>query len=78
MAASRTDAMDEAQEDLANRDSTSFEGSRREQLRRAQAMTVRQRLEAMDELDRLSERLRSMPRQSGADSNSGSRQTVGE
>lgn len=39
---------------------TSFEGSRREQLRRAQAMSVRQRLEAMDQLSNMSERMRAM------------------
>lgn len=45
---------------------TTFDGSRREQLRRARAMTVRQRLEAMDELAALSERMRAMPRQTDA------------
>lgn len=40
-----------------------FDGSRREQLRQARKMTVRQRLEAMDELVSLSERMRAMPRQ---------------
>lgn len=47
-------------------DKTSFDGSRREQLRRARAMTVRQRLEAMDELAALSDRMRTMPRQPAA------------
>lgn len=42
---------------------TTFEGSRREQLRQAQKLTVRQRLEALDELTRLSNRLRTMPKQ---------------
>ncbi len=42
---------------------TTFDGSRREQLRQAQRMTVRQRLEALDQLTELSERLRAMPRQ---------------
>lgn len=42
---------------------TSFEGSRREQLLQVQRMTVRQRLEALDELTRLSERLQALPRQ---------------
>jgi len=41
---------------------TSFDGSRREQLRRTQAMSVRQRLEAMEQLTELSERMRLMPR----------------
>ena len=44
---------------------TSFDGSRREQLRQAQAMTVRQRLEALDELTRLSERIQAVPRTTG-------------
>lgn len=42
---------------------TTFDGSRREQLRQAQRMTVRQRLEALDQLTALSERLQAMPRQ---------------
>lgn len=41
---------------------TTFEGSRDEQLRRAQSMSVRQRLEAMNALAELSERLQAMPR----------------
>jgi CRISPR-associated protein Csx17 len=45
---------------------TTFDGSRREQLRRVQAMTVRQRLEAMDQLAVLSERMRAMRRQTDA------------
>lgn len=44
---------------------TTFEGSRRDQLRRAQSMTVRQRLEAMSDLAELAERLQTMPRRSG-------------
>lgn len=47
---------------------TTFEGSRREQLRRARAMTVRQRLEALDQLMRLAERMQTMPRHAGHDS----------
>lgn len=47
---------------------TTFDGSRREQLRQAQAMTVRQRLEALEQLTELSERMQAMPRQSGAGS----------
>ena len=42
---------------------TTFDGVRKEQLRRALMMTVRERLKAMDELNRLSERLQAMPRQ---------------
>lgn len=41
---------------------TSFEGNRREQLRQAQAMTIRQRLEALDQLTTLSERMQAMPK----------------
>lgn len=44
---------------------TTFEGNRREQLRRVQSMTVRQRLEAMSDLAELTERLQNMPRRSG-------------
>lgn len=47
---------------------TTFDGSRREQLRQAQRMTVRQRLEALDHLTELSERLQAMPRQATAPS----------
>lgn len=42
---------------------TTFDGSRREQLRQAQAMTVRQRLKALDQLAELSEKIQAMPRQ---------------
>jgi hypothetical protein len=45
---------------------TTFDGSRREQLRQAQRMTVRQRLEALEQLTELSERLQAMPRQTAA------------
>lgn len=41
---------------------TTFDGSRREQLRHAQRLSVRQRLEALDELAALSERLQAMPK----------------
>lgn len=41
---------------------TTFDGSRRQQLRQAQAMTVRQRLEALDDLTELSDRLQAMSR----------------
>lgn len=44
---------------------TTFEGARREQLRRALRMTVRQRLEALDQLTELSERLQDMSKQFG-------------
>ncbi|MGA0587813.1 type I-G CRISPR-associated protein Cas8g1/Csx17 [Dyella sp. KRB-257] len=45
---------------------TRFDGSRHEQLRQARNMTVRQRLEALDQLTTLSERLQAMPRQAGS------------
>lgn len=45
---------------------TTFDGSRREQLRQTQRMTVRQRLEALDELTALTERMQAMPRQAVA------------
>lgn len=45
---------------------TTFDGSRREQLRQTQRMTVRQRLEALDELAELSERLQAAPRRAAA------------
>lgn len=41
---------------------TTFEGSRREQLRTVSTMRVRQRLELLDQLSRLSTRLQTMPR----------------
>lgn len=41
---------------------TNFVSVRKEQLRHALRMTVRERLEAMDELSRLSERLQGMPK----------------
>ena len=44
-------------------DSSSFGGSRRAQLRQAQSMSVRQRLEALDQLCQLSDRMQTMPRQ---------------
>lgn len=50
-------------EDQIDWSKTTFEGVRKEQLRQALKMTVRERLEAMDELDRLSERLQAMPKQ---------------
>ncbi|HSH85500.1 MAG TPA: type I-U CRISPR-associated protein Csx17 [Guyparkeria sp.] len=43
-----------------------FNGSRREQLRQARRMTVRQRLDALDQLTELSERLQAMPRRATA------------
>lgn len=45
---------------------TTFDGSRRDQLRRTRQMTVRQRLEALDELTELSGRLQSLSRGAAA------------
>lgn len=55
-------------EDLENADwsVTTFDGSRRDQLRRARTLTVRQRLEAMDELNQLSDRMRFVPKRHAA------------
>ena len=46
---------------------TTFEGSRIEQLKMAKAFTIRQRLEAMDELFRLSERIQAMRKTGSTD-----------
>ena len=43
---------------------TTFEGSRLELLKKAKTLTIRQRLEAMDELYRLSERIRTICKKS--------------
>ena len=43
---------------------TTFEGSRLELLKKAKTLTIRQRLEAMDELYRLSERIHAMRKKS--------------
>lgn len=52
-------------DDSIDWEKTTFDGSRREQLRQARRMTVRQRLEALDHLTELSERLQAMPKQLG-------------
>lgn len=44
-----------------------FEDARRERLRHAQSMTVRQRLETMSDLSELTERLQTMPRHRRSD-----------
>lgn len=46
----------------ADWETATWEGSRRAQLRAALALTVRERLEALEELVRLSQRLAEMPR----------------
>lgn len=43
---------------------TTWEGSRREQLRRWRALTVRQRLEALDDMTELAETLGNAPSRS--------------
>lgn len=44
-----------------DRSKTTFEGSRREQLRRWRALSLRQRLEALDQMTDLAHRLSSRP-----------------
>ena len=46
---------------------TTWEGSRREQLRRWQALTLRERLQAVEDLGELAKRLRDMPKKHGVD-----------
>lgn len=50
---------------------TTFDGSRREQLRLARDMSVRQRLEALDQLTDLAVRIQAMPRQAGSTATTG-------
>jgi len=57
---------------------SSFDGSRREQLRQAQAMSLRQRLEALDQLAELSDRLQAMPKRYAATSGTSTTTTVRE
>ena len=47
--------------DTASWETATWEGSRRAQLRRALSLTVRERLQALDGLIELSERLATMP-----------------
>ncbi len=47
---------------------TTFDGSRREQLARWRALSLRERMEALDRLSRQAEGLRSMPRRQGDES----------
>lgn len=44
---------------------TTWEGSRREQLRRWRKLTLRQKLEALEEMDELAERFRTQRQQRG-------------
>ena len=52
-------------EAYAGWESTTWEGSRRAQLRAALALTVRERLQAVEELAELARRLAAMPRTQG-------------
>jgi len=54
-----------AEESDINWDITTWEGSRREQLRRWQALTLRERLQAAEDLGELAKRLRDMPKKHG-------------
>lgn len=46
---------------------TTWEGSRREQLRHWQALTLRERLQAVEDMAVLAERLRDMPKKQGTE-----------
>ncbi len=51
----------------ADWETATWEGARRAHLRAALALTVRERLQALEDLARLSERLVAMPRKQGAE-----------
>ena len=53
-------------------ETATWEGSRRAQLRTALSMTVRERLQALEDLARLAERLAAMPRVQGPKASSDS------
>ena len=53
-------------------ETATWEGSRRAQLRAALSMTVRERLQALEDLARLAERLAAMPRTQGPTAGPGS------
>ena len=53
-------------------ETATWEGSRRAQLRAALSMTVRERLQALEDLARLAERLAAMPRTQGPKAGPGS------
>jgi len=53
-------------------ETVTWEGSRRAQLRAALTMTVRERLQALEDLARLAERLAAMPRTQGPKAGPGS------
>ena len=52
-------------------ETATWEGSRRAQLRATLALTVRERLQALQELAELAERLAAMPRTQGQDTQTG-------
>jgi hypothetical protein len=52
-------------------ETATWEGSRRAQLRAALALTVRERLQALEDLAGLAERLATMPRTQGQDTRTG-------
>ena len=54
-------------------ETATWEGSRRAQLRAALALTVRERLQALEDLAELARRLAAMPRTYGQDAENGSR-----
>lgn len=51
-----------SQNQTKDRSGADFDDSRREQLRQAQEMSLRRRLEALDQLAQLSDRLQAMPK----------------
>jgi len=55
--------MDEQSE--INWELTTWEGSRREQLRRWCALTIRERLQAVDDMGELARRIQAMPKKDG-------------
>lgn len=54
----KTEKMSETEHPEVRWELTTYEGSRREQLRRARELTLRERLQAIEEMAELSERLR--------------------
>jgi hypothetical protein len=57
----------------SNWETATWEGARRVQLRAALKMTIRERLEALEQLCELAQRLKSMPRTTGSNANKRSR-----
>ncbi len=69
--------MDRTADDEGNWETATWEGSRRVQLRAALRLSVRERLEALEDLAELSQRLAAMPRSTTnpGDANPGTRKT---